>query len=200
MIVTDNRREQILDKAALRFAHFGIHKTTMNEIAVDLSISKPSVYYYFPDKTSLVIAVIERILGEYIDRLESVLSNAKALQEAINTMLELRREFIQKYFMLHLTDQTEVQSLTKDIRKSILETRKREVKLIQRVFESAKAKEGLQISDTERTAALFIDMLAGIGICVMARQEKQLVPDNTVFEEVLKNQMEIAGIFIKGLN
>ena len=98
----DRKRELILEKAALRFAHFGIQKTTMNEIAEDLAISKPLVYYYFPDKVSLVVAVVEKILTEYQERLVALFAKSKDVKAAIFSMLDLRREFLQKYFMLHL--------------------------------------------------------------------------------------------------
>ncbi|RYZ16531.1 MAG: TetR family transcriptional regulator, partial [Chitinophagaceae bacterium] len=38
-MATDQKRESILEAAIRRFAHFGVSKTTMNEIAADLSIS-----------------------------------------------------------------------------------------------------------------------------------------------------------------
>jgi AcrR family transcriptional regulator len=52
MVETDKKRDVIIEGAIKRFIHYGINKTTMNEIAEDLSVSKPSLYYYFPDKNS----------------------------------------------------------------------------------------------------------------------------------------------------
>lgn len=52
MIVADKKREQIIEGAIKRFSHFGINKTTMNDIAEDLAVSKPSLYYYFPIKNT----------------------------------------------------------------------------------------------------------------------------------------------------
>lgn len=45
----DLKREAIIEAAIKRFAHFGVGKTTMTEIGNDLSLSKASLYYYFPD-------------------------------------------------------------------------------------------------------------------------------------------------------
>ncbi|MGI8637960.1 MAG: TetR/AcrR family transcriptional regulator, partial [Segetibacter sp.] len=41
----DKKRDVIIQAAQKRFSHFGVDKTTMNEIADDLSISKASLYY-----------------------------------------------------------------------------------------------------------------------------------------------------------
>ena len=49
----------ILSAAQKRFGLYGLEKTTMKEIASDLGVSKASLYYYFPDKESLLKAVVE---------------------------------------------------------------------------------------------------------------------------------------------
>lgn len=199
MIVADKKRELILEKALLRFSHFGIQKTTMNEIADDLSISKPSVYYYFPDKTSLVVAVVEKILAEYQQKLEVLLADAKDLKDAIFSMLELRREFFQKYFMLHLADNQDVYVAKQEFKQSISYVRNNEINLIKDVFQKGIALKAIKSDDAKYTAELFIDMLAGINVCVLARQEKQLVPDNKGFDEVLEKQKELSEIFLNGI-
>ena len=62
MVEADKKSELILEGAIKRFAHFGINKTSMAEIAEDLSLSKPALYYYYPDKQSLILAVAERLI------------------------------------------------------------------------------------------------------------------------------------------
>src|SRR5688572_23662273 len=57
----DRKQEAIITAAIKRFAHFGVSKTTMSEIAADLAISKASLYYYFPDKLNLYAAVLQTI-------------------------------------------------------------------------------------------------------------------------------------------
>jgi TetR/AcrR family transcriptional regulator len=58
----DKKKDQIIEAALNRFMHFGIPKTTMNEIADDLSISKALLYYYFPDKSSLTYEVANHLV------------------------------------------------------------------------------------------------------------------------------------------
>ena len=57
----DQKQENIIQAAIKRFAHFGVSKTTMSEIAADLSLSKASLYYYFPDKLNLYAEVLRSI-------------------------------------------------------------------------------------------------------------------------------------------
>lgn len=50
----------ILNAAQKRFGHYGLCKTTMNEIAADVGMGKASLYYYFPDKEAVFQAVIKK--------------------------------------------------------------------------------------------------------------------------------------------
>ena len=55
-----SKTEQIIKVAQKRFGQYGFEKTTMNEIASDLNMCKGSLYYYFPDKEHLYIAVAKK--------------------------------------------------------------------------------------------------------------------------------------------
>ena len=67
--VQDIKKEKILEAAYNRFLHYGYSKTTMNEIAGDICMSKALLYYYFPDKSQLYIDVMRRVAKEYLDAL-----------------------------------------------------------------------------------------------------------------------------------
>ncbi|MEO5967356.1 MAG: TetR/AcrR family transcriptional regulator, partial [Ferruginibacter sp.] len=56
-----DKKEAILEAAYKRFAHYGVNKSTMEEIASDLNISKASLYYYFPDKLTIYAEVLQSL-------------------------------------------------------------------------------------------------------------------------------------------
>src|SRR5947208_16334089 len=93
----DKKRDAIIEAAKKRFSHFGVDKTTMNEIADDLSISKASLYYYFPDKLNLYGAVLQQIIGAEESN-EQTLLKEKDLLKALTIYLEARTEFITKNY------------------------------------------------------------------------------------------------------
>jgi AcrR family transcriptional regulator len=68
-IVTDSRRtrERILDAALALFAERGYEATSMREIAEQLGITKPALYYHFDSKADIVRAMLadteERVTG-----------------------------------------------------------------------------------------------------------------------------------------
>ncbi len=199
METIDKKRESILEKALLRFAHFGINKTTMNEIAEDLAISKPSLYYYFPDKVSLVVAVAERIFEEFFSKLQEITSNSPNVKSALFSAIELKKEFFQKYFMLHIGDATELHLNNEEMQKLIIATRQKEAVIIQGLFDAAISRK--ELKNTASVAAeLYLDSIIGLGMCVMARREKRLLPESQGFEEVLSKQKALTEIFIQGLS
>jgi AcrR family transcriptional regulator len=59
-------RSRILEAAHKRFVHYGYAKTTMAEIAADLTMSPGNLYRYFPGKIDIALAISEVALdGEY---------------------------------------------------------------------------------------------------------------------------------------
>jgi AcrR family transcriptional regulator len=54
------RREQLLAVALDQFAEKGVHGTTIREIAQAAGITEGLIYHYFPSKTALIQAVVER--------------------------------------------------------------------------------------------------------------------------------------------
>jgi AcrR family transcriptional regulator len=55
----DNRRGQLLDAAAARFRARGFHAVTMRDIAREAGMIAGSIYYHFPSKEVLFLAVYE---------------------------------------------------------------------------------------------------------------------------------------------
>ena len=53
---------RILQKATDLFISYGIRSVTMDEIALQLGISKKTIYQYYADKNELVTAVLEQYL------------------------------------------------------------------------------------------------------------------------------------------
>ena len=56
---TEEARAQILKAAESMFQRYGVSKTTMDDIAKEAGVSRPTVYRYFGDRDSLITALIE---------------------------------------------------------------------------------------------------------------------------------------------
>ncbi|HEY1025595.1 MAG TPA: TetR family transcriptional regulator [Sphingobacteriaceae bacterium] len=197
-IETDSKRELILEGAIRRFSHFSIQKTTMNEIADDLSMSKPNLYYYFPDKTSLVIAVAEKITDEYLAAIDEEFTNSDAVDESLLKVIIIRNVFFKKYYMLHINDgQTEALFKDENLRSLMAGVKEKELALIAAQIREGKRQNLFKTIDVEKTTALFMDMLTGLQLCIGAM--KSPVPAAEAFDETLHKQLEVARIFLDGI-
>lgn len=62
------KEKEIILAARKRFAYYGFSKVTMDEIAADIGMAKASLYYYFPTKVDLFIAVVTEEQDQFIER------------------------------------------------------------------------------------------------------------------------------------
>lgn len=200
MVETDKKRDTIIEGAIKRFIHYGINKTTMNEIAEDLSVSKPSLYYYFPDKNSLVLGVIEKIFDDYFKLIEQVQQADLSLEECMAGFIEIRHRFFQKYYMMHLSGNTPDPSLNSDVLKErFMKMKTRNVQLHADIFQKSMDKGEIAPTDANKTAELYIDSLTGItSLCIM-HGNKELFPSKKEMKDILDKQLSLSAIFIKGL-
>lgn len=64
------KREALLREAAIAFNRRGFHATSMDDLAVNLGVSKAALYYYFPNKQKLLLACFERLMAAAFRSLE----------------------------------------------------------------------------------------------------------------------------------
>lgn len=87
-------QDRILQKATDLFLSYGIRSITMDEIALQLGISKKTIYHYYEDKNELVNAVILRILDHNRNCCEAYkISSKNAIHEVFLAM-----EMVQEMF------------------------------------------------------------------------------------------------------
>jgi AcrR family transcriptional regulator len=80
---TDDARERILAAAERCIERHGIRKTTMDDIASEVGLSRPSVYRYFADRDDLLIELIARHGRALIGRARKSVSRQTALADQI---------------------------------------------------------------------------------------------------------------------
>jgi AcrR family transcriptional regulator len=65
-------KDKIFKEAAFLFSENGFERTTMQKIAERVQISKPAIYYHFPNKQDLFEALIASAMEQARLRLESI--------------------------------------------------------------------------------------------------------------------------------
>ena len=87
--MADDKRQRIIDAARKRFRHFGVRKTTMQEIARDADVAVGTLYLYFKDKDDLLVACTDEYVERHRRAARAILdSNAPASQKLRDFVLD----------------------------------------------------------------------------------------------------------------
>ncbi|NOX17707.1 MAG: TetR/AcrR family transcriptional regulator [Chlorobi bacterium] len=65
-------KARILKYAEVKFAREGFYRTTMDELAKDMKISKKTIYKYFSSKNELLETVLENIISHISKRVKEI--------------------------------------------------------------------------------------------------------------------------------
>jgi AcrR family transcriptional regulator len=76
-------RERILAAAERCIERHGIRKTTMDDVASEVGLSRPSVYRYFADRDDLLVELITRHSRALINRAHKVIARQSSLPDQI---------------------------------------------------------------------------------------------------------------------
>jgi AcrR family transcriptional regulator len=79
----DDARERILAAAERCIERHGIRKTTMDDVACEVGLSRPSVYRYFADRDDLLIELITRHARALLDRARKSIARQSSLSDQI---------------------------------------------------------------------------------------------------------------------
>jgi TetR/AcrR family transcriptional repressor of mexJK operon len=195
----EQKQKLIIEAAIKRFSHFGVAKTTMQEIALDLSISKPLLYYYFPDKISLYGGVIEYIININTKRIGNALDRHSNPFEAIEVFLELRTEFIVQYYnLLEFLKQFTPATIPDSLRQVFTEMRIKDLNRIIKVIEIGTEGGYFTIYDRKKVAELYFEFLESFRFHFITNRPN-IFPSKKDFYLLLKKEKEFSAIFFKGL-
>jgi TetR/AcrR family transcriptional repressor of mexJK operon len=196
-MIQDKKREAIIEAAKKRFSHFGVGKTTMNEIADDLSISKASLYYYFPDKLNLYAAVLQTIIESEQAREPDFLKE-KDLQKALTKFLESRTESIIRNHNIIEYLRTIGTSFPPELEKLFTLARTRDIKVVATIISNGIKAQGAKTKNAQKLAELLIDCFEGLRNATF-NPRTNFSLEKAQFYEVLKREKELAVIFANGL-
>lgn len=194
----DKKRELIIEAAVKRFAHFGLAKTTMTDIASDLSLSKALLYYYFPDKISLYAAVLDSIIREMSESLNKGITKIKESQKALFFYMTKRHEYILKYHNILDYIRMSGTDLPENVQLILKQAQKSEQKLVSSIIQIGVDSGEFQVDKVDEISVLLLDAL--MGMRAIALQNKQPFQVQTQqFEALLVRQKQLGEIFLNGL-
>jgi AcrR family transcriptional regulator len=193
----DIKKEKILEAAYQRFLHYGYSKTTMNEIAGDLSMSKALLYYYFPDKSELYIAVMRKLSTDYLAILEN--NEFDDLKAAFIFQTNTHHEFIVNNYNFFDFFRLNEQNLPDTIWDIVKQIHQAERGLLSNAIKAEVAKGKIRpVDNPAEIVDLLLDALQGVRVGALAHK-KQVFPKKEHLDEIHAKRLMLIDIFIKGL-
>jgi TetR/AcrR family transcriptional regulator len=196
--VKESKAEQIIKTAQNLFGLYGFEKTSMQEIAESLQISKGSLYYYFPDKENLYKSVVEKEQSEFLRILEKDLQNIQDPADCLRKYTFTRLSYFKALLNLSRIRTELLTEWHPVIASTFGEFREKEKKIVIRILEKGKNSGQFNYVDSYETATLFLDLLRGLRNTVL-NNKKLLVIDESEFLELTDRVNAFTEIFIKGL-
>ncbi len=160
----DSKKEQIIQAALKRFSHYGFHKTSMSEIAVDLNITKANLYYYYPDKNALIKDVLAYISDEILTQQYAVLNQYDgSLLDVLCKLLEVKADFLKDYYVLHINENLEWIK-GQGIGTLLEEFHYKNIEIVEDLLERATKYGEIEINSINEAATSYTEIMEGLSL------------------------------------
>lgn len=193
----DKRKEEIIELATRRFLHYGFSKTTMNEIADDVKITKANLYYYYPDKNALIKDVLVSISEAFLDAVEAKV--AKYNGDFLDTLLELlrfRAEHMRKHYMVYINENldwikdAEFKHLLKNF-----ETR--DLSILKSLIVKAVDSGTLKMDNIDESTVVLRRIIKGISLNHTVNDIIHCIPNIENIDQMLEDQIKAVELIFK---
>lgn len=105
---TAERRHQIIESAAALFDARGYASTSMEDVALSVSVAKPTLYHYFRSKEEILQSIheefIQLLIDKYLSRVSSGLEPGELILGAMKDIFSLmvtHRGYVRVFFEHH---------------------------------------------------------------------------------------------------
>ncbi|HEX8061382.1 MAG TPA: TetR/AcrR family transcriptional regulator [Cyclobacteriaceae bacterium] len=199
MVTADNDKlQQILEAARKRFAHFGLAKTTMTEIASDIGMSKASLYYYFPDKEHLFAAVIGREMASFIERMTAVVDAPGKASDKLKLYNTERLLSFQQLVNLGKFSTSNFDLLKPAFSSLQEDFFKRENNLIESVLTLGVKNKEFDIKDIPATSDMFVTVTKGLRMMIIKQRDSYFLNEDD-YATLMRHQEVFTQVFLKGI-
>ncbi|XWX05536.1 TetR/AcrR family transcriptional regulator (plasmid) [Aggregatilineales bacterium SYSU G02658] len=156
-------RERIMDAALNVFSRKGYHETRMDEIVEEAATSKGSIYFHFPNKEKLFLALVDQFADLLERRVTEAIAGQRGMhrvQTALTTVLETFSKYRRPAKLLLV----QAVGLGSAFERKRLETTDRFAALIQTYLDEAVAAGEIAPVDTTVTAHAWMGAIYNVVI------------------------------------
>ncbi|MFZ5799664.1 MAG: TetR/AcrR family transcriptional regulator [Desulfobulbus sp.] len=169
----EQTKQVILQKTRMLLVTKGFHHTSVSEIIAASGVQKGSLYYHFPSKEELGLAVLEDARDEFFAILEQSLTGTTPLAKVFNSLEAVRRQMQKANFVggcLFGNSALEMSDSNPRFQEVIREVFARWVDLLTKTLAEHRESDGTTLQEPRLLAKLIVAAIEG-GI-MMARVSK----------------------------
>lgn len=155
----ERRREtrgRIIDAALQVFAEKGYHDTAVDDIVRASSTSKGAVYFHFPNKQGIFLALVEFLAGHLSDRMESAIAAERGGIAKVDAALGTALRLFAAHRSLGRILLVEVVGLSHGFDPKLFAIRARFTEVIRKHLDRAVADGSIPPQDTEAAARVWL--------------------------------------------
>ncbi|MBN1381367.1 MAG: TetR/AcrR family transcriptional regulator [Deltaproteobacteria bacterium] len=197
-----DRKEDILLKARRKFSRYGYTKTTMDDIARDCEITKPTLYHYYAGKADLFAAVIEHEQNAFFKLVEEATADVASTAEKLRIYLDMQIKSLQEFLVLGELSRHAFLDLHPDSVKVLTTCRVREENLLSRwIADGVRAGE-FTVIDCNRTAHIFFMTFAALrfeGLFLNNPTDDEITDDEAIIGTLSEEFRSFVDLFLQGL-
>ncbi|MBU1222097.1 TetR/AcrR family transcriptional regulator [Myxococcota bacterium] len=131
------KREMILDAAMKSILEHGYRKTTLEDIAGELGLTKTALYYYFKSKDDLVLALADRQLITLLEDQKKILELDKDIMDRLCDIIDYKADFTDKVTSSYKNIFEEIFEIVPFLRNRIIEHTSQSINMIIQYMEKA---------------------------------------------------------------
>jgi AcrR family transcriptional regulator len=190
---TDLTRQRIVEAALDVFAKKGYHEATMDEIASVSQVSKGGLYFHFPSKQDLFLALADAAANLLIGKMEQAMrTNGLRRRQKMRSAVESALQLVERHRPMARLVFLKMGSLGPPFDAKLMEIHKRIAGLIQKELEEARREGGIPVENPELVALMWVGALHEILVWWLHQPKPKPLMDT--FPELYKTLLRSIGL------
>ncbi len=101
----DDKRERIVAAATRLFSRYGFKRTSVDLLATEAGVAKPTIYAYFEDKDDIFRAVVQSVCDDFLAGADAASQGKGTIEERLAAMLSAK--FTRYWELVHASPHTQ---------------------------------------------------------------------------------------------
>ncbi|MDB5258716.1 MAG: ycdC [Chitinophagaceae bacterium] len=195
----ETKVDAIIGAAQKRFAHYGLTKTTMTEIATDIGMGKASLYYYFPDKETLFEAVILKETNIFLEEMQQMLNSGIEASSQLKKYVKLRSLLFTKYANLANLRSDSTDNAKPICARCMEGFRNKEIELVSTMLQHGITSKEFKRINKQEYSEVLVNLLLGLRLVKMKYKDPGSKFDSDDYEDLAKQGMKVVGMMVKDI-